>query len=75
MGGGFFREGLFPYPHPVNRDTCAAGDGSGGRIRETVKYEFGNQNESEGVEVVWLNRLSVGCVTTPRRQSGDFAGF
>ena len=21
------------------------------------------------------NQLSVGCVTTPRRQSGDFAGF
>ena len=26
-------------------------------------------------KVLSLNRLSVGCVTTPRRQSGDFAGF
>ena len=25
--------------------------------------------------LVSLNRLSVGCGTTPRRQSGDFAGF
>ena len=75
MGFFFFREGLFPYHHRVNTDTHAAGYGSGGRIRETVKYEFGNQNESDGLEVVWLNRLSVGCVIMPRRQSGDFAGF
>ena len=51
---------------------------SGGRHNRTLQFNVFIRGVLTGATVstvVSLIRLSVGCVTTPRRQSGHFAGF
>ena len=61
------------------------GTGGSKKIGKPIKSWIDENKEWPGLrcnplirtaeDVVSFNRLSVGCVTTPRRQSGDFAGF
>ena len=42
---------------------------------DVVKTGLNTGEDRTRAQLVSLSRLSVGCVTTQRRQSGEFAGF